>query len=68
MDQMPPEMEMDLHCKAILVLMHMLSLKELTINADQIKYAGGGEDFLNLRMAIDLEKRLLTLRVEQCPD
>lgn len=57
-------METDLHCKAILVLMDMLGLKELTVNGDQVKAAGRGEDFLNLRMSIDTEKKLLTLRIE----
>lgn len=68
MAEMTKEMETDLHCKAILVMMDMLGLKELIINGDQVKNAGRGEDFLNLRMSIDLEKRLMTLRVEPAPD
>lgn len=64
MEEMTTEMETDLHCKAIMVLMNMLGLTELTVNGDQVKAAGRGEDFLNLRMAIDIEKKILTLRIE----
>jgi hypothetical protein len=64
MEEMTREMETDLHCKAIMVLMNMLGLTELTVNGDQVKAAGRGEDFMNLRMAIDIEKKLLTLRIE----
>lgn len=65
MGEMPLEMETDLHCKAIMVLMYLLKLEEITFNSDDVKAAGRGEDFLNLRMAIDIKKNTLTLRLEQ---
>ena len=68
MEEMSTEMETDLHCKAILCLMRLLNLEQITFNADDIKAAGKGEDFLNLRMSIDTIQNTLTLRLEQVLD
>lgn len=61
---MSSEMETDFHCKAILALMHLLNLKEITFNNDDIRAAGEGEDFLNLRMSVNTRENTLTLRLE----
>jgi hypothetical protein len=68
MEEMPVEMENDLHCKAILCLMHLLNLEQITFNHDDIKAAGKGEDFLNFWMSVDTVKNTLTLRLEQVLD
>lgn len=65
MGDMPLELETDMHCRAIMVLMHLLNLEEVTFNSDDVRAAAGGEDSMNLRMFFDTEKATLTLRMEQ---
>lgn len=60
---MTPEMESDLRGKAIIIFMHLLGMKEVTFNNDDLRVAGSGEGEVDLTMAVDRKNSTLTIRV-----
>ena len=65
MAMMPPEMESNLRAQVIVVLMHWLGLKEITINNGDLIRAGCGEDCIDLRMRLDRDSETLTVKIEK---
>lgn len=57
------EMENDLRGKAIIIFMHLLGLREVTFNNDDLRVAGSGEGAIDLGMIVDRKNSTLTIRV-----
>ena len=68
MATMTPEAESIFRAKAIIILMHMLNLREVTFNQTDLKAASHGEDEIDLCMSVNLVEETLTIKLRQVTD